>query len=71
MIKSLKRKKIKIFLLNARISKKSFQRWKYLDNIGINIFNNFDFIFPQNKETFSYLKNLKVEFSFKKEITLL
>ena len=60
MIKSLKRKKIKIFLLNARISKKSFQRWKYLDNIGINIFNNFDFIFPQNKETFSYLKNLKV-----------
>ena len=24
------------------------------------MFSNFDFIFPQNKETFKYLKNFKV-----------
>ena len=60
MINSLKKKKIKIFLLNARISKKSFKRWKCLNNIGVNIFSNFDFIFPQNRETFNYLKYFKV-----------
>ena len=61
MLNALKQKKIKIFLLNARISKKSFNRWKYLKNMGINIFKIFDFIFPQNKETFNYLKYFKVK----------
>ena len=61
MLKSLKQRQTKIFLLNARISKKSFKRWKYLDKIGINILNNFDYIFPQNKETLNYLKHLKVK----------
>ena len=58
MLKSLKQRQIKIFLLNARISKKSFKRWKYLYKIGINIFDNFNYIFPQNKETLNYLKYL-------------
>ena len=61
MLRSLKKNKVKIFLLNARISKKSFKRWRYLKNIGINIFNSFNFIFPQNKETFNYLKYFKVK----------
>ena len=61
MLRSLKRKKIKIFLLNARISKKSFKRWKNFKKIGIKIFNIFDYIFPQNKETFNYLKYFKVK----------
>ena len=61
MLKSLKKRRIKIFLLNARISKKSFKRWKYLYKIGINIFHNFDYIFPQNKETLNYLKYFKVK----------
>ena len=61
MLKSLKQRQIKIFLLNARISKKSFKRWKYLYKIGINIFDNFDYIFPQNKETLNYLKYFKVK----------
>ena len=60
MLRILKLRKIKIFLLNARISKKSFARWKNHKKIGIKIFNIFDYIFPQNKETFNYLKNLKV-----------
>ena len=29
--------------------------------IGIKIFNIFDYIFPQNKETFNYLKYFKVK----------
>ena len=61
MLKSLKKKKIKIFLLNARISKKSFNRWKYFKKFGTKIFNIFDYIFPQNKETYNYLKYFKVK----------
>ena len=61
MLKNLKQRQIKIFLLNARISKKSFKRWKYLYKIGINIFDNFDYIFPQNKETLNYLKYFKIK----------
>ena len=61
MLNILKQKKIKIFLLNARISKKSFNRWKYLKDMGINIFEVFDFIFPQNKETLNYLKYFRVK----------
>ena len=61
MLNILKKKKIKIFLLNARISKKSFNRWKYLKDMGINIFQIFDFIFPQNKETLNYLKYFRIK----------
>ncbi len=61
MLRILKFKKIKIFLLNARISKKSFSKWKNLKKIGIKIFNTFDYIFPQNKQTFNYLKYFNVK----------
>ena len=61
MLNILKNKKIKIFLLNARISKKSFNRWKYLKDMGTNIFEIFDFIFPQNKETLNYLKYFRIK----------
>ena len=61
MLRILKLRKIKIFLLNARISKKSFAKWKHLKKIGIKIFNMFDYIFPQNKETFNYLKYFNVK----------
>ena len=61
MLRGLKRKKIKTFLLNARISKNSFHKWKYFKDFGINVFGIFDYIFPQNKETFNYLKYFKVK----------
>ena len=61
MLRILKLRKIKIFLLNARISKKSFARWKNHKKVGIKIFNIFDYIFPQNKETFNYLKYFNVK----------
>ena len=56
MLKILKLKKIKVYLLNARISKRSFRRWKYLKKIATKLFNSFDYIFPQSKETQRYLK---------------
>ncbi len=61
MLRSLKKRKIKTFLLNARISKNSFYWWKRFKNFGINVFSTFDYIFPQNKETFRYLKYFKVK----------
>ncbi len=61
MLKGLKRKKIKTFLLNARISKNSYHKWKYFKDFGISVFGIFDYIFPQNKETFNYLKHFKVK----------
>ncbi len=61
MLRILKLRKIKIFLLNARISKRSFSRWKGLRAIGIKMFNIFDYIFPQNKETLNYLKYFNVK----------
>ena len=54
-------RKIKTYLLNARISKKSFVRWKNFRETGIKIFNIFDYIFPQNQETLTYLKYFKVK----------
>ncbi len=61
MIKSLKKRKINIYLLNARISKNSFKKWKYFKEIANEILNNYDFIFPQNKETLNYLKYFKIK----------
>lgn len=61
MLNSLKKKQIKIYLLNARISKSSFKRWRYFKSIGRQIFSNFDFIFPQNKETLNFLKYFKIK----------
>ena len=61
MLRILKKKSIKIFLLNARISKKSFERWAKFKEIGIKIFNVFDYIFPQNQETLNHLKYFNVK----------
>ena len=61
MIKNLKKREINIYLLNARISKNSFKKWKYFRSIATDIFNKFNFIYPQNKETLNYLKYFKVK----------
>ena len=58
MISELKRRKIKLILINARMSKKSFKRWSSIKYFGKSIFEKFDYIFPQNKETFLYFKKL-------------
>ncbi len=61
MISELKKREIKIILINARMSRKSFKRWHTIKYFGKNIFEKFDFIFPQNKETFLYFKKLGIK----------
>ena len=41
--------------------KKSFKRWFFVRKFGKNILEKFDYIFPQNKETFLYLKKLGIK----------
>ena len=61
MISELKKRKIKIVLINARMSEKSFKRWSSIKYFGKNILEKFDYIFPQNKETFLYFKKLGIK----------
>ena len=58
MISEIKKRDIKVTLINARMSEKSFKRWSSIKYFGKNIFEKFDYIFPQNKETFLYFKKL-------------
>ncbi len=58
MFRSLKCKDIPLILLNARITKKTFNRWLKLKNFTKSILNDIKIAYPQNKETKSYLKKL-------------
>tara|TARA_A100001015_G_scaffold273523_1_gene329065 strand:- start:628 stop:1863 length:1236 start_codon:yes stop_codon:yes gene_type:complete len=60
MISELKRRKIRVILINARMSKKSFKRWFSIRYFAKSIFEKFDYIFPQNRETLLYFKKLGV-----------
>ena len=65
MYKNLHRKKIPLILLNARITKKSYERWKFFPNFSKNIFSKITLALPQNSETENYLnllgvKNIKI-----------
>ena len=65
MYKNLYRKKIPLILLNARITKKSFNRWKFFPNFSKAIFSKITLALPQNSETKNYLhllgvKNIKI-----------
>ncbi len=61
MFKSLDKKKIPLLLLNARITKKTFKRWMKIKQISNFVFSKITEAFPQNLETKSYLKKLKVK----------
>ena len=54
-------KKIPLVLLNARLTKKTFNRWNYFKKFSEKIFGNISIAYPQNKETKSYLRKLKVK----------
>ena len=55
---NLKKKDIPIILLNARITSKSFNRWRKLSIFSSDIFSKINLALSQNKETIKYLKNL-------------
>ena len=58
MYKNLSKRKIPLILLNARITKRSFKRWKYFPNFSKKIFEKINIALPQNIETKKYLKKL-------------
>ena len=61
MISELNKRKIKILLINARMSEKSFKRWFSIRYFGKDILEKFDYIFPQNKETLLHFKRLGIK----------
>ncbi|WP_435149813.1 3-deoxy-D-manno-octulosonic acid transferase [Candidatus Pelagibacter bacterium nBUS_32] len=61
MFKKLNHKKIPLILLNARITKKTFNRWSKYKNFSRSIFKNISVAYPQNLETKLFLKNLNVK----------
>ncbi len=59
MFKKLSHKEIPLILLNARLTKKTFNRWMKVKNFTQSIFSKITIAYPQNFETKSYLEKLK------------
>ena len=60
MFQKLEGEKIPLVLLNARITRKTFNRWIKFRNFSQKIFDKILIAYPQNLETKYYLKKLKV-----------
>jgi len=58
LIVNISKKKIPLLLVNARITKKSFVRWKLVANFAKKIFEKFDLCIVSNKESEKFLKIL-------------
>ena len=58
LILQISKKKIPLLLINARITKKSFDRWKLIISFAKKIFEKFDLCIASNKESESFLKIL-------------
>tara|TARA_B100001057_G_scaffold493490_1_gene588020 strand:- start:1929 stop:2771 length:843 start_codon:yes stop_codon:yes gene_type:complete len=59
MFNVLKKNKIPLVLLNARLTKKTFNRWMKIKNFSKSVFNKITIAYPQNIETNYYLKKIK------------
>jgi len=58
LISKISENKIPLLLVNARITKKSFNRWKFSKNFAKKIFEKFDLCIASNKESEDFLKVL-------------
>jgi len=58
LILKIKEKNIPLLLVNARITKKSFDRWSLLKSFAKKIFEKFDLCIASNKESENYLQIL-------------
>ena len=61
MIENLYINKVPIILLNARITRKSFNRWNLVQNFAETIFSKISLALPSNIETKMFLKKLGVK----------
>jgi len=57
----IKKKKIPLVLINARITKKTFNRWNLINNFAKKVFNNFDLCIAASEESKNNLKKLQVK----------
>ena len=60
MYNNINKKKIPLILLNARLTKKSINRWDMIENFTKSIFKNITIAFPQNNETYNFLKKINI-----------
>jgi 3-deoxy-D-manno-octulosonic-acid transferase len=60
MFKKLNQKNIPLILLNARITKKTFNKWIKIKKFAYSVFDKILIAYPQNLETKYYLKKLRV-----------
>ena len=58
MITNIKKRSISLLLINARITKKSFKKWKFFSSSAKKIFQNFDMCLSSSSESKNYLKLL-------------
>ena len=61
MLRNLKKKEIPIVIINARITKRSFNRWMMVRKFAKEVFSKVSLALPQNLETKKYLKILGVK----------
>ena len=61
MILNVKKKKIPLILLNGRINKKSFHKWKTIKQTAQFLFSKFDICYPSSKESNIHLKSLGIK----------
>ena len=60
-IYNLDKNKIPIILINGRITKSSFEKWKKLPSFSRDIFDKINLCFPSSKQSEKYLKELGVK----------
>ena len=60
MFSQIKKINVPLVLLNARLTKKSSNRWLRISFIARSIFEKISIAFPQNKETNIFLKKIKI-----------
>ncbi len=60
MFLGINKRSIPIVLMNARITEKTFKRWMKIESFSKNVFGKINFAYPQNRETYQYLKRLEV-----------
>ena len=56
----INKKRIPLVLLNARVTKSTFKKWNYIKSFSNTVFKKISIAYPQNNETFRYLKKLNV-----------
>ena len=61
MFRELKNKRVPLVLLNARLTLKTQNKWMKIKSFAKSVFDNVTVIYPQNRETKSFLKNIKLK----------